>query len=398
MNRHMNNSKTFCTLPFVHSHNSSSGNFKPCCNAHGPDCPPDATNENYTLNTWFHSDYMNQLRTDMLEGRRNPMCTRCWNDEDRSGHSIRTRMNERYGSICDVDRPQIKYLDLKLTNQCNLQCMMCSPGSSDKIASEAQQMAQQGFDVPYNYRGGPQRRTLLKQPDSFIKEVDTLLPYIVHLKITGGEPVIQPEVLALLDTAIAQGYSKNIELNLTTNGTKFNRRLLDKIAQFKTVKFNISVDGYGSVYDYIRYPFKWEKWLERIDEIKQYDIKCSYTAVPQLLNIENLHKLQQHITQQGDNLYLNNYLHPDGIWNSLDIIPPNILQYAVHHIKPEPNSIILINYIKQLLDKPNTVQQWRLDDMVTTLKTFDTMRNRHYSDYLERRTVEFIRQSGYTAR
>ena len=136
-------------------------------------------------------------------------------------------------------------------------------------------MIQQGSPVPINYANGP-TNTLIKSPS--ITEINQLLPEVKVLKFTGGEPSIQPEVLTVLDTAISKGYSKQIELNLTTNATKFNRRLLDKLSEFATVKLNISVDGYGTVYDYIRYPFKWEKWLERINEIKQYDIKCSYTA------------------------------------------------------------------------------------------------------------------------
>jgi len=381
---------TYCTLPFIHSHMSAGGTFKPCCNAYGSNSKHTTRNSDYTLASWFTGPEMQQLRQDMLEGRRNDLCTRCWQDEDRSGHSIRTRMNQKYASITDVDRPQIKYLDLKLTNQCNLQCMMCSPSDSNRIGDEAQQMQQQGLPVPVNYTGGP-TDTLIKSPS--IDEINQLLPQVKVLKFTGGEPAIQPEVLTVLDTAISNGYSKQIELNLTTNATKFNKRLLDKLSEFARVKLNISVDGYGTVYDYIRYPFIWDKWLARIDEIKQYDIQCSYTAVPQLLNIENLHLLQQEL---GEDLYLNNYIHPDGIWNSLDIVPKHILQYAVDRIVLNDNNKTLINYIKQLIDKGEPAYKDRLDNMVTTLKTFDTMRNRCYNEYLEAQTVEFIEQSGYT--
>jgi len=381
---------TYCTLPFIHSHMSAGGTFKPCCNAYGSNSKHTTRNSDYTLESWFDGSEMQQLRQDMLEGRRNDLCTRCWQDEDRSGHSIRTRMNQKYASITDVDRPQIKYLDLKLTNQCNLQCMMCSPSDSNRIGDEAQQMQQQGLPVPVNYTGGP-TDTLIKSPS--IDEINQLLPQVKVLKFTGGEPAIQPEVLTVLDTAISNGYSKQIELNLTTNATKFNKRLLDKLSEFARVKLNISVDGYGTVYDYIRYPFIWDKWLARIDEIKQYDIQCSYTAVPQLLNIENLHLLQQEL---GEDLYLNNYIHPDGIWNSLDIVPKHILQYAVDRIVLNDNNKTLINYIKQLIDKGEPAYKDRLDNMVTTLKTFDTMRNRCYNEYLEAQTVEFIEQSGYT--
>ena len=380
---------TYCTLPFIHSHMSAGGTFKPCCNAFGSNSKHTTRNSNYTLESWFNGPEMTQLRADMLEGRRNDLCTRCWQDEDRSGHSIRTRMNQKFAQLASGP-PAIKYLDLKLTNQCNLQCMMCSPQDSNRIGDEAQQMIQQGLPVPINYADGP-TDTLIKSPS--IDEINRLLPNIKVLKFTGGEPAIQPEVLTVLDTAIQQGYSKQIELNLTTNATKFNKRLLDKLVQFNTVKLNISVDGYGAVYDYIRYPFKWEKWLERIDEIKQYDIKCSYTAVPQLLNIENLHELQHEL---GEDLYLNNYIHPDGIWNSLDIVPKPILQYAVDHIVLNDNNKTLINYIKQLIVKGEPAYKERLNDMVTTLKTFDTIRNRCYNEYLEAQTVEFIEQSGYT--
>lgn len=380
---------TYCTLPFIHSHMSAGGTFKPCCNAFGTNSKHTVRNSDYTLESWFNGPEMSQLRQDMLEGRRNDLCTRCWQDEDRSGHSIRTRMNEKFAHVANGP-PSIKYLDLKLTNQCNLQCMMCSPQDSNRIGDEAQQMIQQGLPVPINYADGP-TQTLIKSPS--IDEINQLLPNIKVLKFTGGEPSIQPEVLTVLDTAISKGYSKQIELNLTTNATKFNTRLLDKLVQFNTVKLNISVDGYGGVYDYIRYPFKWSKWLERIDEIKQYDIKCSYTAVPQLLNIENLHKLQQLL---GEDLYLNNYIHPDGIWNSLDIVPKHILQYAVDRIVLNDNNKTLINYIKQLINKGEPAYKERLNDMVTTLKTFDTIRNRCYNEYLEAQTVEFIEQSGYT--
>ena len=380
---------TYCTLPFIHSHMSAGGTFKPCCNAFGSNSKHTTRNSNYTLESWFSGPEMQQLRQDMLEGRRNDLCTRCWQDEDRGGHSIRTRMNEKFAQLASGP-PAIKYLDLKLTNQCNLQCMMCSPQDSNRIGDEAQQMIQQGLPVPINYADGP-TNTLIKSPS--IDEINRLLPNIKVLKFTGGEPAIQPEVLTVLDTAISQGYSKQIELNLTTNATKFNRKLLDKLSEFKQVKLNISVDGYGTVYDYIRYPFKWSKWLERIDEIKQYDIKCSYTAVPQLLNIENLHLLQREL---GEDLYLNNYIHPDGIWNSLDIVPKTILQYAVDNIVLNDNNKTLINYIKQLIAKGEPAYKERLNDMVTTLKTFDTIRNRCYNEYLEAQTVEFIEQSGYT--
>ena len=184
---------TYCTLPFIHSHMSAGGTFKPCCNAFGTNSKHTTRNSDYTLESWFNGPEMQQLRQDMQEGRRNDLCTRCWQDEDRSGHSIRTRMNQKFAQLASGP-PAIKYLDLKLTNQCNLQCMMCSPQDSNRIGDEAQQMIQQGLPVPINYSDGP-TNTLIKSPS--IDEINRLLPDIKVLKFTGGEPAIQPEVLTV---------------------------------------------------------------------------------------------------------------------------------------------------------------------------------------------------------
>ena len=425
-------SKTFCVLPWIHSHTSANGTFKPCCNAMGNDQPRWTSDPNaeetwyktdnsdtnvarandsvsirrngYTLSEWFESPYMNKLREDLNNGVQNRMCGRCWRDEARSGSSIRQRMNEKMADLIP-ESPQITYLDLKLTNQCNLKCRMCGPSDSHLIAQDVVDLEKMNLTVPFNYANamGPRRRkqhltasgTAQTQED-----ILQLLPNIKVMKITGGEPTLQPEVLELLDTAISKGYSKNIYLNITTNATKFTDRFLDKIEQFSGCKFNISVDGYGSVYDYIRYPFTWAKFDERITLLEQRytansDIDWGYTAVPQLFNIENLHKLQQRVG--SERLYLNNVLHPDGIYNSLDIVPKHILQESIDNIKLiKGQTEILINYLNQLVTQDIQHTHKRLKDMVDSITAVDTLRKQQYNQYLEPHTVAFIEQSART--
>ena len=323
---------TYCTLPFIHSHASVNGTFKPCCNAEGRDQP--STTNKYTLASWFEGTEMQQLRQDLLDGVRNPMCGRCWRDEDRAGSSIRFRMNEKYAHLADTNKPAIKYLDLKLSNECNLQCRMCDQTQSHLINKDIELIKASNDTVPTNWQGstipGYMNKIKPEQYSALLK----LIPHIKVLKVTGGEPTIQPEVLELFDECIKQGVAKDIKLNITTNGTKFTRRFLDKISVFQEVRFNISVDGYGPTYEYIRYPFKWDKFVQRQNELNGYKdvFKWSYTCVPQMYNIENLHKLQQYCESMNSTLYMNNILHPDGIFNSLDIVPNHILQYAIDNI------------------------------------------------------------------
>lgn len=392
---------TYCTLPFIHSHASVNGTFKPCCNAEGRDQP--STTNKYTLASWFEGTEMQQLRQDLLNGVRNPMCGRCWRNEDRSGNSIRTRMNEKWAHLTKNHKPQIKYLDLKLSNECNLQCRMCDQTQSHLINRDVDLINQAGLEMPSNWISKPNWNTdyLNKIKPEQYSALLKLIPHIKVLKVTGGEPTIQPEVLELFDKMVELNVAKDVQLNITTNGTKFTRKFLDKVSVFKEVDFNISVDGYGSTYEYIRYPFKWAKFDERQQQLMEYknELKWSYTCVPQMYNIENLHKLQAYVHDElHSGLYMNNVLHPDGIYNSLDIVPNNILQYAVHHIKLNSESDILINYLNQLLNSKRSVSESRLKQMYSMVTAVDKVRKQPYNEYLDRRTVEFIAQAGLQAR
>ena len=179
---------TYCTLPFIHSHASVNGTFKPCCNAETRDSVKaygkafNSRNSAYTLETWFHGPEMNKLRQDLLTNVRNPVCGRCWRDEDRGGSSIRSRMNEKYAHLANPHKPEIKYLDLKLSNECNLQCRMCDQTQSHLINRDVDLINEQGLTMPTNWVSGPNwsKDYMNKiKPDQY----DALLRLIPHIKV-----------------------------------------------------------------------------------------------------------------------------------------------------------------------------------------------------------------------
>jgi len=72
-------SKTFCPLPFIHSHAAVSGKFKPCCNSLSGSW--ENTTRDMSYQEWFDSEIMTQLRSDLLAGVQNKLCDVCWKDE-----------------------------------------------------------------------------------------------------------------------------------------------------------------------------------------------------------------------------------------------------------------------------------------------------------------------------
>lgn len=390
-------SNTFCPLPFIHSHASVNGHWKPCCNSTHHDITDNYFETETSHIDWFTSQPMNKLRSDMLSGVQNSMCDICWKSESISGKSIRKRYIEKFKDIVDVNNPQIRYLDLKLSNECNLSCRMCDYTNSNKILNDVKQIEEQDLHLPENWKRSPKHENYMNvkgiktAPKHILDEVESLLPNIKILKLTGGEPTVAPEVLKLFDICIDKGHAKNIQLNITTNATKFTEKFLEKIKSFDKVTLNISCDGYGKVYDYIRYPFNWQKFVERVDNVVKAEVAYSITTVPQMYNIENIYKLQEwNSTVGNDTIFLNTFLQPENNYNSLKFVPIHILKYALTNISTDKNNTVLIDYIKSLIKKNYQPTDIEYTEIVKSVSSIDKVRNQNYRDYLEPMTTEWL--------
>jgi len=391
-------SKTYCPLPFIHSHASVNGRWKPCCNSTWTLPTEDSyfVKESSTHHKWFNSIFMERLRSDLLSGVKNPMCDVCWKQEEITGKSIRKRYVDKMGHLADIDNPKIKYLDLKLSNECNLACRMCDYTNSNQIHKDVSVIEEQNLHLPGNWERSIQHekqidsKGIKKAPKHIIDEIKSLLPDLRVLKLTGGEPTIIPEVLELFDICIKEGYAKNLQLNITTNGTKFNSKFLEKIKKFKDVYLNISCDGYGKVYDYIRHPFNWDKFAERINDIKESGVGASITAVPQMYNIENIDQLQEWGDQVGIPIGLNNILQPQTNYNSLRYVPTHILEQARKMIKRNNESHQLMKTIDSLCSEKYDPTESEEAEIVKSVQSIDTVRNQNYKDYLEPMTAEWL--------
>ena len=392
-------SKTYCPLPFIHSHASVNGMWKPCCNSTWALPIRDSyfMNKFSTHQKWFDGKIMEQLRSDLLSGVKNSMCDVCWNQEDISGKSIRKRYIKKMGHLADIDKPKIKYLDLKLSNKCNLACRMCDYTNSNQILKDVSAIEEQNLHLPRHWERSPtveknmDSKGITRAPKHIIDDVKSMLPDLQVLKLTGGEPTVIPEVLELFDICIKEGYAKNLQLNITTNGTKFNSRFLEKIKKFKDVYLNISCDGYGKVYDYVRYPFKWDKFAERINDIKKSGVGASITAVPQMYNIENVDQLQKWGNRVGIEISLNNnILQPQTNYNSLKYMPVHILKWARKQIKRSNDSYQLIRTLDSLCSKTYQPTEAEEAEIVKSVQSIDTVRNQDFRDYLEPMTAEWL--------
>jgi sulfatase maturation enzyme AslB (radical SAM superfamily) len=146
-------------------------------------------------------------------------------------------------------------------NTCNLKCITCSPISSSRW--------QQEFQDLHNIQILPNHFYKNDFVDDFLKST----PNIIHIDVGGGEPFLSgvSQQLELLRRYIESGQSKSISLHYTTNGTVFpNDNWWELWDKFCNVEIQISIDGIGKRFEYIRFPATWESLVENIH---QYQLK-----------------------------------------------------------------------------------------------------------------------------
>jgi sulfatase maturation enzyme AslB (radical SAM superfamily) len=144
-----------------------------------------------------------------------------------------------------------------------------------------------------------------------------------RLEVVGGEPFYVKQWHIMFNELIDLGYSKNIDITLTTNCTLFFPELLDRIVKnFKSVSIGLSIDGIGSTYEYMRHLGKWnvvyenmKKYHELADRINiQINLTISWLNV---LEVTELHDL------------IDKEFPKFSIWNNIVHYPLHLPVYAV---------------------------------------------------------------------
>ena len=130
----LSESKTFCMYPWIHLHAFPTGDAMPCCMTehHAGNIGNCHTQ---TLKEIWNSPAQKQLRLDMLNGNKNPMCGRCYEQEESGFFSGRQSANKHHGHLIErvletepdghYEKFELVYWDIRFSNLCNLKCRSC---------------------------------------------------------------------------------------------------------------------------------------------------------------------------------------------------------------------------------------------------------------------------------
>ena len=222
--------QTFCSSFWNHQQISTTGEVKPCCRFAGRKKEHDLNN--IPINDIFNSNFMKDLRNKSLSGERIEGCKRCYEEQDSGKRSLRQRVNANKGTReYNLDDPKITYLELSISNDCNLACRMCSSRFSHRI-----------YDEEKEYYGKTEIKH--KKTRSNIDSAYDLLDSLNYIKFTGGEPLMIKEHWELLQEAVDRNLAKNITLNYSTNNTILPKQKHQELwKHFHKIELCVSLDS-----------------------------------------------------------------------------------------------------------------------------------------------------------
>ncbi len=389
---------------------NSSGLYRVCCN--GIPGKNLVRNKNgkalyvykNSINEVWKSETYQKIRKQMLSSKRPDMCLRCFREEDSGVESARQKWNKRW-SPTHAYNPNppinIKYVDLRLGNLCNLKCRMCNPYASNKWVDEWNQLVDKIELVP---DGTPNKKQALNEKQ--IKELKNMnwpnfeetwknlypiLESIEELYLTGGEPFLSLEQVRLLKKMVDSGKSKNIILKYNTNLTLLPERLISLWRNFKTVKINASIDGIGIVNDYIRHPSCWETLhnnLKKLFELKDQGvpIKVGIHTTVQMYNILRLHESMIFFKNNFDcENYLNILNHPHCL--NIRTLPDFLKEKVNSSLSPLSSMADIKKIIKYLNQEDWSHKYYK--EFISYTKTLDESRR----ECFEKIIPEFFKSS-----
>jgi MoaA/NifB/PqqE/SkfB family radical SAM enzyme len=255
----------FCIRPYNSINITTDGSIKVCCDAR-----PNETEfkgqhrfnlkQNDIVDYW-NSDYRQYLINAFKENKTPKECRICWEKEAIGSRSLRQNSNFQYKVIGNkkaeeylkllgkenLEHPEDYNLDI--TNLCNLKCYMCSGTLSSKLLVENNDLGFEKLDQK-NYDYDDSRL------DYLIEQIEK--HNVTHITLQGGEPLMNPKIIQLLEKLSWKKDLHNLAVWITTNGTIYNDDLHKLLERFRNLKIIFSIDGIDKVNDYLRFPSNFE--------------------------------------------------------------------------------------------------------------------------------------------
>tara|TARA_Y100001937_G_scaffold58468_1_gene80191 strand:- start:3153 stop:4373 length:1221 start_codon:yes stop_codon:yes gene_type:complete len=327
-------SSTYCPLPFTHLATHPHGGCTLCCISDHKNGASRSKNykenggtewldlNNHSVDDIYNSDYFKEVRLQMLNNEEPAACTRCY-DEERKGitskrqseaevfkHFDSIRARELTGEDGHIDL-DIRFVELRLGNLCNVRCRTCNPASSSQWRNDYKKI-EASLDFVTKYGNIDKDEYKWPEQDNFWEDLFDSAPNLELVYINGGEPTLIKKHWEYLEKLIAADRAKNMTLWYNINMTNLPDKTFDIWKQFGKIMVSASIDDLDERNHYIRHPSKWEDVTNHLQQIMAEDwIETSICQTVSAYNYAYLGEFHKWATKDlGLHVHLNYVYDP----------------------------------------------------------------------------------------
>ena len=359
-----NKPPNLCLAPFTHFTMDANLNASPCPALGG-------STWNFSgeelKNVWT-SDTLHQFREHMLNNGKHKVCQRCWVEESVGFISERLKIEKQGHSIENYKKGPVQ-LALKISNICNLRCRSCNGADSLTLSVEGKKYAENPEWKNNFYVKGSSRTEFT---DEQIDEIVEWSGNLKRLEIYGGEPLLDEQTFNLLEKIADTGRAEEIQINISTNIThRIPREKIDILKRFNHVNINLSIDGWGDQFEYLRHPGKWKevynniKWFAGLNASRRFNSSILPVCTVTSMNVYYIGELADNLYNEF-NLKLYYILSTFPEYYSIFNIPEKIGSDIVKHL--DNHNTTDLTAIKHALvhkgNKEHWEQFWKWNNMV----------------------------------
>lgn len=310
---------TFCPMFFVHKHVDTQGRRQLCCVA-------------AKRSDGWDAEEILAAGLSALEGKEIHECRTCYDVEQRNLVSFRqdalvtiAQFTKDVEQAINEKRRYETWYDLRVSNLCNLACIMCGPAASSTIAKN------QGIDV-----------TIKRWSASDIE------PTAKKVYLAGGEPFLIKEFRAVLQ----QVKNDKCEVVVNTNGTIVDTFLVAELARFSNLCITLSVDGIGDLASKIRVGTVWSVVEENVAYLKRVLPQSSFlvNTVAQKDNVNQLYQIGKWVEQNNFRWGVQRLQAPSSL--SVTTLPQWEIPGDIFKLAPVRSSLRTMQILKELYNAP----------------------------------------------
>lgn len=278
----------------------------------------------HTPGALHNTPYKKEQRKIMLRNERPQECGYCWAAEDnnqlsdrhyRSGEPWAQEHFDKIKSSTGEEDVIPSYVEVNFSNVCNLACSYCSPQFSSVWAQESNRLGAYPTSNRHNDPGyfvGRRKPIPAREDNPYIDAFwvwwPELYPHLKHLRMTGGEPLMDYNTYRVFEYVLALP-KPDLHIDVTSNFSvdhKIMTKYLDYVKRLCSTQIEhfmqyVSIDsGIAAQAEYIRYGLHFDSLWGNVDRyLTDIPNKNSITFIVTMnnLNIVGLQDLLDYILE-----------------------------------------------------------------------------------------------------